>query len=84
MFYIKSAVEAVDGDLSDIDGLSAALRKADFPSMRGEFEIGPNHYPDPELLSAGGGRGRRWRVDDQDRPDGVRDEPGQPRPEMPR
>jgi branched-chain amino acid transport system substrate-binding protein len=45
MFYIKSAVEAVDGDLSDIDGLRAALRKADFPSVRGDFEIGPNHYP---------------------------------------
>jgi branched-chain amino acid transport system substrate-binding protein len=45
MFYIKSAVEAVDGDLSDIDGLRAALEAADFPSIRGEFEIGPNHYP---------------------------------------
>jgi branched-chain amino acid transport system substrate-binding protein len=45
MFYIKSAVEAVNGDLSNIDGLREALRKADFPSIRGEFKIGPNHYP---------------------------------------
>jgi branched-chain amino acid transport system substrate-binding protein len=45
MFYIKSAVEAVNGDLSDIDGLRAALEAADFPSVRGEFKIGPNHFP---------------------------------------
>ncbi|HUE47272.1 MAG TPA: ABC transporter substrate-binding protein [Aestuariivirgaceae bacterium] len=45
MFYIKSAVEAVDGDLSDSDGLRAAFEAADFPSVRGEFEMGPNHYP---------------------------------------
>ncbi|HUF46083.1 MAG TPA: ABC transporter substrate-binding protein [Aestuariivirgaceae bacterium] len=45
MFYIKSAVEAVNGDLSDIDGLREALRKADFSSIRGEFKIGPNHFP---------------------------------------
>lgn len=45
MFYIKSAVEAVDGNLSDTDGLRAALEAADFPSIRGEFKMGPNHYP---------------------------------------
>jgi branched-chain amino acid transport system substrate-binding protein len=45
MFYIKSAVEAVNGDLSNIDGLREALRKADFPSIRGEFKMGPNHFP---------------------------------------
>jgi branched-chain amino acid transport system substrate-binding protein len=45
MFYIKSAVEAVGGDLSDSDGLRAAFEAADFPSVRGEFEMGPNHYP---------------------------------------
>jgi branched-chain amino acid transport system substrate-binding protein len=45
MFYIKSAVEAVGGDLSNVDGLRAAFEAADFPSVRGEFEMGPNHYP---------------------------------------
>ena len=45
MFYIKSAVEAVNGDLSNIDGLRTALEAADFPSVRGEFEMGPNHFP---------------------------------------
>ncbi len=45
IFYIKSAVEAVDGDLENVDGLRAALERADFPSVRGEFEIGTNHFP---------------------------------------
>jgi branched-chain amino acid transport system substrate-binding protein len=45
MFYIKSAVEAVNGDLSDTEGLRAALEAADFPSIRGEFKMGPNHFP---------------------------------------
>jgi branched-chain amino acid transport system substrate-binding protein len=45
MFYVKSAVEAVNGDLSDMDGLREALRKADFPSIRGDFKMGPNHFP---------------------------------------
>ncbi|MFW6076415.1 MAG: ABC transporter substrate-binding protein [Hyphomicrobiales bacterium] len=45
MFYIKSAVEAVDGDLSDVEGLRAAFEAADFPSVRGAFEMGPNHFP---------------------------------------
>lgn len=45
MYYIKSAVEAVAGDLANKDGIREALRKADFPSVRGSFEMGPNHYP---------------------------------------
>ena len=45
MFYIKSAVEAVGGDLTNKDGIRAALEKADFPSVRGSFKMGPNHFP---------------------------------------
>ena len=45
MFYIKSAVEAVNGDLENKDGIRAALEKADFPSVRGAFKMGPNHFP---------------------------------------
>lgn len=45
IFFIKSAVEAVNGDLKNIDGLRAALEKADFASVRGKFRIGPNHFP---------------------------------------
>ena len=45
IFFIKSAVEAVNGNIKDIDGMRAALEKADFPSVRGEFKMGPNHFP---------------------------------------
>jgi branched-chain amino acid transport system substrate-binding protein len=42
---IDSAVKAVGGDLSDKDALIAAIEKADFDSVRGDFKFGPNHYP---------------------------------------
>ena len=42
---IDSAVKAVGGDMSDKDAVRAALEKADFPSVRGKFAFGPNHYP---------------------------------------
>ena len=45
VMYIKSAVEAVGGDMSNVDGLRAALQEADFDSVRGEFSMGPNHFP---------------------------------------
>ena len=45
IMYIKSAVEAVNGDVKNIDGMRAALEKADFPSIRGDFRMGNNHFP---------------------------------------
>jgi branched-chain amino acid transport system substrate-binding protein len=42
---IRSAVEAVDGDLDDLDGLRQALARADFDSVRGSFSFGKNHFP---------------------------------------
>ncbi len=45
IFYIASAIEAVKGDMSNVDGLRAALEKADFPSVRGKFRMGSNHFP---------------------------------------
>tara|TARA_R110002020_G_scaffold36894_39_gene111051 strand:+ start:1784 stop:2956 length:1173 start_codon:yes stop_codon:yes gene_type:complete len=42
---IDSAVKAVGGDLSDKKALIAAMEKADFESLRGDFKFGPNHYP---------------------------------------
>ncbi|MCZ6454000.1 MAG: ABC transporter substrate-binding protein [Alphaproteobacteria bacterium] len=45
IFFIKSAVEAVNGNIKDLDGMCAALEKADFPSIRGKFKMGPNHFP---------------------------------------
>ncbi len=45
IFLIKSAVEAVNGDLSNRDGMRAAMKKADFPSVRGPFTFGNNNFP---------------------------------------
>ncbi len=44
IFLIKSAIEGTGGDL-DTDALRAALLKADFPSVRGDFRFGNNHFP---------------------------------------
>ena len=45
IMLIKSAVDAVDGNLEDMDAMRAAMEKADFPSVRGEFSYGNNHMP---------------------------------------
>jgi branched-chain amino acid transport system substrate-binding protein len=42
---IDSAVTAVKGNLADKDAVRAALKKADFKSLRGNFKFGHNHYP---------------------------------------
>jgi branched-chain amino acid transport system substrate-binding protein len=80
MFYIKSAVEAVGGDLSNVDGLRAAFEAADFPSVRGEFEMGPNHYPIQNFYLKEVAEDDEGVWTTKDRPDGVRDESGQPCP----
>lgn len=43
--YLKAALASVDGDLSDRDGIRAALRAARYDSVRGSLTVGPNHYP---------------------------------------
>jgi len=42
---IDSAVKAVGGDLSNKDAVAAALKKADFTSLRGSFKFNTNGYP---------------------------------------
>lgn len=42
---IASAVKAVGGDMSDADKFRAALKAADFKSVRGPFAFGDNHFP---------------------------------------
>jgi branched-chain amino acid transport system substrate-binding protein len=42
---IGSALAAVGGDVSNADGFRAALRAAEFESVRGDFAFGPNHHP---------------------------------------
>src|SRR6267154_2570426 len=42
---IDSAVKAVKGDLANKDAVAAALKKADFTSLRGGFKFNINGYP---------------------------------------
>src|SRR4051794_34553493 len=42
---IDSAVKALKGDLTNKEAVSAALKKADFISLRGDFKFNVNGYP---------------------------------------
>ncbi|AWM02502.1 ABC transporter substrate-binding protein [Bradyrhizobium amphicarpaeae] len=42
---IDSAIKSVKGDLSNKDAVGAALKKADFTSLRGAFKFNTNGYP---------------------------------------
>ena len=42
---LDSAIRKIGGRLGDKDALRAALRAADFRSVRGNFKFGANHYP---------------------------------------
>ena len=42
---IDSAVKAVNGDLKNKEAVSAALKKAEFTSLRGDFKFNVNGYP---------------------------------------
>jgi branched-chain amino acid transport system substrate-binding protein len=42
---IGAALKAVGGDMSKTDQFRAALKKADFPSVRGTFRFGNNNHP---------------------------------------
>ena len=45
IMLIDSAVRAVKGNLADKRGMIAAMRKANFNSVRGKFTYGHNHFP---------------------------------------
>ena len=45
IMLIKSAVDAVNGDTSNKDGMRAAMEAANFDSVRGPFTYGNNHMP---------------------------------------
>ena len=45
IMLIKSGVDAVGGDTANQDGIRAAMKKADFASVRGKYSYGPNHFP---------------------------------------
>lgn len=45
IFLIKSGVDAVNGDTSQLDTMRSAMETASFPSVRGDFRYGNNHMP---------------------------------------
>jgi branched-chain amino acid transport system substrate-binding protein len=45
IWLIKSAVEAVNGDLSNMDGIRAAMKSANYESVRGPYTYGNNNMP---------------------------------------
>ncbi len=44
-FLLDSAVKAIGGKIEDREALIAAIRKADFKSVRGGFKFAANHFP---------------------------------------
>ena len=46
---IGSALKSLGGDLSDMNAFKAALKKADFESVRGNFSFGANQHPVQDL-----------------------------------
>jgi branched-chain amino acid transport system substrate-binding protein len=45
IMLIDSAVKAVKGNLADKKGMVAAMRKANYPSVRGKYAYNVNHFP---------------------------------------
>jgi branched-chain amino acid transport system substrate-binding protein len=45
IMLIDSAVKATKGDVKDTKALVTAMRKANFPSLRGPFQYNVNHHP---------------------------------------
>ncbi len=45
ILLIDAAIRAVKGDLSNKDGMIAAMRKADYRSTRGPYKYNVNHFP---------------------------------------
>ena len=46
---LGSALKQVGGDVGKIDALREAIRKADFPTVRGKFAFAPNQHPVQDL-----------------------------------
>ena len=68
---IDSAVRAVKGNLADKDALRAALKKADFKSLRGGFKFNNNHYPIQDFYLIKVAKRPDGKYRDRDRQEGV-------------
>jgi branched-chain amino acid transport system substrate-binding protein len=59
---MDSAIRKVKGKIEDKDALRAALRAADFKSVRGEFKFGPNQFPVQNYYLQLVGKGNDGRI----------------------
>jgi branched-chain amino acid transport system substrate-binding protein len=59
---IDSAVRKVKGRIEDKEALRAALKSADFQSVRGGFKFGPNQYPVQNYYLQVVGKGPEGRI----------------------
>ena len=59
---IDSAVRKVKGKIEDKDALRAAIRAADFKSVRGDFKFGSNQYPVQNYYLQAVGKGADGRL----------------------
>jgi branched-chain amino acid transport system substrate-binding protein len=59
---IDSAVRKVKGRIEDKDALRAALKAADFRSVRGDFKFGPNQFPIQDYYLQLVGKGADGRI----------------------
>ncbi len=58
--YLKAAVEQSGGDISDTEAVRAALKKADYPSVRGSYELANNGFPIDKFYSLTTVEGDIW------------------------
>jgi branched-chain amino acid transport system substrate-binding protein len=59
---IDSAIRKVKGKIENKDALRAALRAADFKSVRGDFKFGPNQFPVQNYYLQLVGKGNDGRI----------------------
>ena len=69
---IDSALKATGGKTDNKDALRAALKKADFKSLRGDFKIGLNGFPIQDFYLVEGRQASRRQIPDRDRREGLR------------
>ena len=74
IFLIKSAVEAVGGNIGDIDAMRAAMEQAEFPSCARQVQLRQQPLPGAGFLQPRGRRRQRWQLDNG----GARSRAGQP------
>lgn len=70
---LDSALRATNGKTGDRDALRNALRRADFPSVRGAFRFDTNHFPSVSVYLRRTARDAKGRANEELRAPLIRD-----------